>query len=90
MGSPINLHMKAKQLVLQDIHHQDPSCGVRDGDLVLVLFERRKNLWTALVELIETEALKVRERFYEVTYFLDQDTAHVTTFTVQTTNPYKL
>lgn len=76
--------------MLQDIRHQDPSSGVRDGDLTVVLFEKRNNIWTALVELIESEALKARERFYEVTYLIDHDTAHVTTFTVQTTNPYKL
>lgn len=85
----INLMDKARSLVLQDIRHQKPLVDVRDGDVTVILFERDSTfkLWTALVEV---KVPDVRDRFYEVTYFLENETAHVTAYRAQETNPYKI
>lgn len=85
----MNLMTKAKHLVLQDIRHQDRASNVREDDLTVLIFEKNRDLdlWTAF---IETKVNGVGKQFYEVTYFLEEDLAHVTAYRAETTNPYKL
>lgn len=81
----LKLKAETERLVLLDISFQDPMLMFCEVDISVMLFEHKKNMWLALIDV---EAPGTDVLFFEIAYLIEDDQPHVLSYTPRSHNPY--